>query len=307
MLKSLLFAPGNHARRVENALSLNVDAVILDLEDAVAVTEKVAARESVAAALRMPRKAAVYVRINDLSTVYAYGDLLAVIQEQVDGIVLPKIESVAQLGVAHWLISQIERERGLQPNAIDLMPIVETAVGFACLDDIARHASMLPRVRRFAFGAGDFTLDMDLTWTAEELELLFYRSQLLLASRAHRLEAPIDTVWTRLDDREGFARSAQRSRELGYQGKLCIHPDQCRTVNAIFTPSDAELARAHAVIEAFRRAEAAGSASIRFEGEFIDYPIVERARRIVNAARREPSGATPATNGSAISSSSINS
>jgi citrate lyase subunit beta/citryl-CoA lyase len=286
VFRSFLFSPANHARRVEKALSLETDAVILDLEDAVANAEKVGARQMAVDALRRHHAPLGYIRVNALCTEWSFGDFYAVIQEGVDGIVLPKVETPADLCTAHWLMSQLERERGLPDGAIDLMPIIETGAGVLGIEAIARTAAQIGRTKRVAFGAGDFTLDMNLTWSTEETELLPYRSAVVLASRAAGLEQPIDTVWVRIKDTEGFERSTRRAQALGFQGKLCIYPDQPPVVNAIFSPKPEEVQRAKAIVEAFAAAEAAGSASIQLDGEFIDYPIVYRAQRILDMARR---------------------
>jgi len=158
-LRSFLFAPGNHPRRVANALSLNADAVILDLEDAVATAEKSATRGAVAAALALPRRPLLYVRVNAADTEFCYGDLIAVIRPGLDGIVLPKVESAAALATIDWLLAQLEREQGLVPRTIDLMPIIETARGLSNLDAILAAGT---RVGHVAFGAGDFTLDVNM-------------------------------------------------------------------------------------------------------------------------------------------------
>src|ERR1051326_5199250 len=134
-LRSFLFAPGNHARRVEKALTLDADAVILDLEDAVATAEKPAAREAVAAAFVRPRRGLLYVRVNAVDTEFCYGDLVAIVRSGLDGIILPKVESAAGLATVHWLLAQLERERGLPPRGIDLIPIIETARGLDRLDN----------------------------------------------------------------------------------------------------------------------------------------------------------------------------
>ena len=291
LLRTFLFAPGDHARRVEKSLTLGADAVILDLEDAVAAAEKPKARGAVVAALARPRSCKGYVRVNSLQTPWCHGDLMAVVAAGVDGIVLPKVEQESDLRTIDWLLGELERERGLPPGGIDLMPIVETALGFSNLRQIARAGT---RMRRIAFGAGDFTLDTGIAWSAEEHELLPHRSALIVESRAAGLEAPVDTVWIRLDDPEGFARSAQRSKDLGFQGRLCIHPDQVRPVNEIFTPSDAEVAQARRVVAAFAEAEARGLAAIQVDGKFVDYPLVYLAEGVLAraaqiAATRRPS------------------
>src|SRR6202789_1643248 len=259
-LRSLLFAPGNHARRSEKALTLNADAVILDLEDACPVAEKIATRQLITTAMAKPRSCIGYVRVNALSTDFGYGDILAVVGPDIDGIVLPKVESAQELRTADWLIAQIEREKGLPKGTIALLPILETGKGFA---EVAAIASAGTRIRCLAFGAADFTLDMDIKWSRDESELMHYRSSLVLASRANGLAAPIDTVWINLPDREGLAASAERVRGMGFQGKLCIHPDQVAVINTAFSPSAEQIVWARRIVDAFTTAEAAQSAAIQ--------------------------------------------
>jgi len=151
-LRSLLFAPSNHARRVEKALSLDADAVILDLEDAVAIAEKPAAREAITATLARPRQGLLYVRVNAIDTEFCHGDLLSVIQPGLSGIILPKVENPAALTTIDWLLVQLERERELPAGAIDVIPIIETARGLQRIDAILAAGT---RVRRIAFGAGE--------------------------------------------------------------------------------------------------------------------------------------------------------
>jgi citrate lyase subunit beta/citryl-CoA lyase len=277
-LRSLLFAPGNHARRVEKALSLDVDAVILDLEDAVAIAEKSAAREAVVAALERPRRGLLYVRVNAIDTQFCYGDLVAVVRSGLDGIILPKVESAAGLATIDWLLAQLERDCGLSLGDIDLIPIIETARGVQQIDAILAAGA---RVRRIAFGAGDFTLDVNMAWSRSETELAHARAVVVTASRASGIDAPLDTVWVDLTDPEGLEASARTALGYGFQGKMCIHPDQIAVVNRVFTPSEGEIAFAERVAAAFANAEAQGSAAIQFDGKFIDYPIVYRAQRVL--------------------------
>jgi citrate lyase subunit beta/citryl-CoA lyase len=282
VFRSFLFAPANHARRREKAFTLGADAVILDLEDACAIPEKAASRPWVVEAMRAKRDCLGYVRVNALSTPFAHDDIAQTLQPGLDGIVLPKVESAAHIAAADGLIARLERDRGLGAGSVDLVPIIESALGMVNLREIVRAS---PRVKRVAFGAADYTNDLRLAWTRDELELLPPRSQVVLESRAAGLEAPIDTVWADVRDSEGFARSAQRARGLGFQGKLCIHPDQVGVVNESFTPSEAEVARATRIVEAFDEAEARGSSAIQLDGQFIDYPIMHAARRVLETAR----------------------
>ncbi len=280
LLRSFLFAPGNHARRVEKALTLDADAVILDLEDAVATAEKPATRGAIAAALTRPRTGLLYVRINAADTEFCYGDLTAVVSPGLDGIILPKVEGAAALQTIDWLLGTLERERGLSLGGIDLIPIIETAKGLTDIDGILGAET---RVKRCAFGAGDFTLDLNMRWNRNEAELAYARARIATASRAAGLEAPLDTVWVDLADAEGLEASAGAALAYGYQGKMCIHPDQIAVVNRVFSPTAAEIAFAERVVAAFAEAEAAGSASLQLDGKFIDYPIVYRAQRILAA------------------------
>jgi citrate lyase subunit beta / citryl-CoA lyase len=281
--RSFLFAPGNHARRMEKALTLDADAVILDLEDACPIAEKVATRPLVVAGLQRPRDCLGYIRVNPITTEFGYGDIVAVVRPGVDGIVVPKIDTADQLRTVDWLVAQIEREQGMPAGGLDIIPIIETGAGVANIHAIAQAGT---RVRRVAFGAGDFTLDMDIAWSRDEAEFMPYRSAIVLASRAAGLEPPIDTVWVDLPDKEGFAQSAARVRALGFQGKLCIYPDQIPVVNAAFTPSPEQVARARDIVAAFERAEAEGSASITLNGQFIDYPFVYQAQRVLATMAR---------------------
>lgn len=277
-MRSLLFAPGNHKRRVENALSLLADGVILDLEDAVAISEKTATRSIVVEALTKPRTGKLYVRVNGMTTEWCHGDIAAIVRPGLDGIILPKVEQVHELRMTDWLLTNLERERGLPVGSVDLIPIVETALGLSRLARLCRSGT---RVRRLAFGAGDFTLDMGMVWTRGEAELLPFRSACVMESRAARLEPPLDTVWADLRDPDGFIASARHAAALGFQGKMCIHPDQIAGANAAFTPDQEAVDKARRIVAAFDAAEAQGLASIQLDGQFIDYPIVERAKRVL--------------------------
>lgn len=274
--RTYMFTPGNHPRRVEKVLTLDADAVILDLEDAVAISEKEATRATIVEALKGPRDVRAYVRVNDLGTPFCYGDLTEVVGPWLDGVMLPKVESAAQIETADWLLTNLERAHGMEAGAVDLLPIVETGLG---LGNARAIAAARPRVKRLSFGAADFCKDMGMRWTAAEAELTPARAEIALASRIAGIEPPLDSVWIAIKDMDGLVASARRVKELGYQGKLCIHPDQIGPVNDVFTPTDDEAAFARKVVAAFETAEAEGLAAIQVDGQMIDYPVVEEARR----------------------------
>jgi citrate lyase subunit beta/citryl-CoA lyase len=290
--RSLLFAPGNHPRRVEKAFSLGADAVILDLEDSVPLSDKPAARQPVAEALARPRKCLGYVRVNAMASPFCFRDLTETAGKGADGVVLPKVESAADLHAIDWLIANLERERGLREGSLDLLPIIETAAGISRIDRILQARSLKPysgtwRVRRVAFGAGDYSHDLGLAPTHEEPELAHARARLVLASRGAGLEGPIDSPWFHFKDKDGFRRAVERSRRAGFQGRLCIHPDQVAGANDGYGPTVEEIAEAERIVAAFREAEAKGAAAIQVDGRMIDYPIAYRAERLLKAVKGE--------------------
>lgn len=293
--RSFLFAPGNVARRVEKALTLDTDVVIVDLEDSVAVQEKEQTRPAVAQALMRPRKGRGYVRVNAPSSPFCYGDLVATIHKGVDGVVLPKVESAADLHAIDWLIAALERERGIAEGSIDLIPQIETAAGVQRIDRVLQARSLRPyraawRVKRVAFGAADFGHELGLAPALDEPELADARARIVLSSRAAGMESPIDSPWFHFKEAEAFQRALERSRRGGFQGRLCVHPDQLAPVNRAYLPSDEEVARAERIVAAFRDAEARGAAAIQVDGQMIDYPVVHRAQAVIDTMREARRG-----------------
>jgi citrate lyase subunit beta/citryl-CoA lyase len=265
------------------------DAVILDLEDAVPIAEKEVTRPAVRAAIHTITACPVYVRINPLVAATGFSqpigaaDLQAVVSQDLAGIILPKVEAADDVQHAEQLLRMLEQEHDLLPGRIDLIPIIETARGVHHAYDIAAAGT---RVQRLAFGAGDFTRDIGVRWSRRESESQYARSALVIASRAAGLEPPLDSVWVNLRDRRGLVRSARLVKQLGFQGKMCIHPSQVEPINAAFSPTPDEVAFATQVVEAFRAAETQGLASLQLDGQFIDYPIVEAAQRLLRIAAR---------------------
>lgn len=275
----MLFAAASNERHLEKALAGGADAVIFDLEDAVAVSEKPAARAAAVRWAAAPRTGLLYVRINGLQTPFAFDDCAAVTIEGIDGVVLPKAESAQEIQTIDWLLLQHERRQGLVDRQLELLPIVETAAGIDCVSSIAAAS---PRVRCLLFGAGDLSTDLGVPWATQSPALLHSRTLVSLASHAHRLDKPIDTAFVRLEEDDGFRAEARIARDLGYQGKACIHPRQVELAHEVFTLSAEEVAEARKIWEAFTASEQAGTAGIVVDGRFIDYPVAERARRILD-------------------------
>lgn len=282
-LQTFLFTPANHFRKIEKALQLSVDAIILDLEDACAKDEKEKARGDVRRYLDQPRIPKAYVRVNAISTPYFFDDMNHVVCSSLDGIVLPMVEKKEDLIIADWFLSSLERKYKLPDQSIDLMPIIETAKGISNLSSILKNKK---RVRRVAFGAGDLTNDTGMNWSKSGEELLSSRSKVVIESRAAELEPPIDTVYIHLADQEGLAKETKMAKHLGFQGKALIHPQQIDVVKAVFAPTEEEIKQAQEIVLAFKKAEESGSSSIRVGDQFVDYPIVYRAQKTLDLAKK---------------------
>jgi citrate lyase subunit beta/citryl-CoA lyase len=259
--RSYLFVPGDRPERFAKACASGAHAVIVDLEDAVAPEHKAQARAAVAAWLHPQHP--VLIRINAADTEWFDQDCALAGHAGVAGIVLPKAERV----------SDIERLRAA--GAASVFPLIETAVGY----DQARPLASAPGVARLLFGSIDFQLDLGIT--GEDQALLAFRSGLVLASRLAGVPAPVDGVSTAIDDAQQLTADALRSRQLGFGGKLCIHPKQVPLVNAAFRPSDEEVRWAHRVFEA---AGAAAGAAVAVDGKMVDRPVLLRARAILDEA-----------------------
>ncbi|HVB09000.1 MAG TPA: CoA ester lyase, partial [Bacillota bacterium] len=217
-LRSMLFAPASHERHAAKALSgeAGADAVILDLEDAVRVEDKAAARARIRSLLTgRAGGPPAWVRINGMTTEFAYEDLVAVVGQGLAGIVLPKVESGTEVATADWLVGHLEGLTGLPRGTVALMPSVETAKGLIAVPTLAS----LPRARQIMFGALDFSLDVGSTPAAGREGLLWARSQLAIACRAAGLLPPIDTVYPDLQNEAGIAEEAAQARRLGFGGK----------------------------------------------------------------------------------------
>ena len=282
MLRSMLFVPGDRPERFEKALSSGADAVIQDLEDSVAPQDKERARLAVAQSITPndPGRARRFVRINGLDTSHSWDDIQAVVRPGLEAIVLPKTQSAHDVHIISYLLGQLELRRGMSSGSIAIVPLVETAIGTQQLTAISAAS---PRVKHLTFGAVDLSLELSLDMNNEAQNLSQLRWQIVTASRASGLEAPIDTVFTDLANDSELAASVSRARAAGFQGKLCLHPRQVPIVNDAFLPSASEIEKARR-IEALMHQTGAGVATI--DGKMIDRPVVDWARRTLAYARQ---------------------
>jgi citrate lyase beta subunit len=267
--RSLLFAPGNDERKLERALAAGSDAVVADLEDAVPPGEKEQAREVTSRVLAgRPAETLASVRVNGAGSPFWEDDLRAVDALEIDALVLPKAtpEAVAALG----------------PDGPPVVAIVETARGLKA----AYETAFAPRVAALVLGAVDLGLELGLEPRGDGQEVLYARSQLVVDSAAAGIRSPFDLVHTDARDDEGLEAECLLARSLGFRGKACIHPAQVEIVNRVFSPTTEEVARAGRVVEAYERAVGDGRGAAALDGEMIDRPVVERARKVLADTER---------------------
>lgn len=255
--RSFLFVPGLRPERISKALESGAHAVIVDLEDAVGVEEKPAAREHVARWLANNPTRHILLRINAPSTPWHADDLVLTSAPNVAAVVVPKAEHESSLPAL-----------GGKP----LLPIIESALGFARLESIATHRD----VSRLIFGTYDFRADLGLGTAPEAL--LYFSSRLVIASRVAGLPGPVDGVTTDVVNGIGWVAEARRARSLGFGGKLCIHPRQVAAINEGFAPSEDEIRWARRILDAV-----GDKATAVVDGEFVDLPIILRARALLLA------------------------
>jgi len=272
--RTFLFVPASRPERITKAVATLADIVIVDLEDAVAPSEKGAARTALVDWLNANAEKRIAVRVNATDTVWHEDDILACSHLGVVGIMLPKAESAGQIGHV------------VDVSGKPVIPIIETGCG---LDAIAEIASA-PGCARLSFGKLDLAVELDLVpdeSDSEELVFLPYRAMLVLASQRAKLPAPVDGVFTNISDTVALIRYAQRGRRHGFGGMLLIHPTQVEPASTAFTPSREDVEWAKAVRVA---AAAAGGGAVVFNGRMIDSPVIVRANRILAATELATEG-----------------
>jgi citrate lyase subunit beta/citryl-CoA lyase len=292
LCRSHLFAPGSHERVLGKVFDAGADAVVLDLEDAVAPGAKAGARRLVAAALETRagrRGPQVAVRINGLDTAWWRDDLDAVVRPGLHLVRIPKAESATQIEAVDRALTALEAERGLTEGGIGLVATIETAAGIMAAADLARA----PRVVGFTFGAADFVRDIGADPASADLATLYARQHLVLVSRAARLEPPVAPVYTQVKDLDGLRRTTAEARAIGFFGRSCIHPSQVPVVNEAFTPRPEDVEAARTLLQAWTDGLARGVAAFTLDdGQFVDEAVARRARALVALADALQKGPT---------------
>jgi citrate lyase beta subunit len=283
--RALLFCPGTERKKIEKAGGAGADAVILDLEDAAALSKKKEARETVAAALgaidfgRSER----LVRINPVGTGLAFEDLIVTTAgpRPPDGYVIPKVESKEDVQTVARFLDEAEQRAAMPAGTIRLLAIIETARGVVRLAEIAAASA---RLEALIFGAEDLCGDLGAVRTREGREVFYAKSAVALHAAAERLQA-IDTPFVDLADEAALAAETREALGMGYQGKLAIHPKQVAPITAVFTPSAAEIEAAERLLREHERHQAEGRGVFALDGRMVDMPMVRAAERVLARAR----------------------
>lgn len=280
--RTMMFVPGANAAMLRDAPLYGADSIMFDLEDSVSLKEKDTSRALVHFALKTFDYSQVetVVRVNGLDTVGAL-DIEAVVLAGVDVIRLPKTETAQDIIDVEAVIERVERENGIEVGRTKMMAAIESAEGVLNARDIAKASDRLIGI---ALGAEDYVTNMKTRRHPDGQELFFARSMILHAARATGIAA-IDTVYSDVNNTEGFQNEVRAIKQLGFDGKSVINPRQIPLVNEIYAPTEKEIQNAKEVIWAIREAESKGSGVISLKGKMVDKPIVERAERVIMLAK----------------------
>jgi citrate lyase subunit beta/citryl-CoA lyase len=282
-MRSLLYIPGNHPGMLQNCAIYGSDAVIFDLEDAISISEKDSARKLVKHALKGfdYGNIGVIVRVNGRDTSYFEADLEEIVPANPDAIRLPKVDSAEDVLAADELISRLEEANGLPRGRIGIQAMLETARAIVNVNSIAAAS---PRLVGLTLGGQDLAADLGIRATKEGYELLYAKSAVVIAAKAHGLQA-FDTVFTDVNDAEGLREQAAVGFALGFSGKAAIHPSQIPVINAVYTPEPNEVAKAAKIVAAAKEAERRGLGVTAVDGRMVDAPVVTQALRTLELAR----------------------
>ncbi|WIV10481.1 aldolase/citrate lyase family protein [Proteiniborus sp. MB09-C3] len=280
--RTMLFIPGNNPNMLQNAGILGADSIILDIEDAVSITEKDAARILVKSAINNLDfyGTEIVVRINPLSSAFGVKDIEEIATVQPAALMIAKATE-EDVRTACEMLAKIEDEKGFELGRIKLFPLIETAYGLENVYSIIKSSD---RVVGVLLGAEDLTADLEVKRTAEGKEIFYARCKIAAACKACRVDA-IDTPFADMNNCEGFIKDIQTAKSLGMTGKAAINPRQIDTIHDIFAPSEEEIKYAQSVIKAMEEAKEQGKGVFSLNGKMVDAPIIARAQNVVKKAK----------------------
>lgn len=280
MRRTMLYLPGNNPNMLTRGYLFGSDGVVLDLEDAVAMSEKDTARILVSKFLEQGEFGDCYVsvRINGIDTEYWKDDLAAIApHKRLDGIRVPKVEDAETVRVIDEELTRLEKANGLPVGKLSLHCLLETAHGIWNAYEIAKSS---PRIEAIIPGGEDLRADLKTSRSDDSTELEWARRMLVFAARAAGVE-PLDTVFSRITDDEGLRKETEFIKQLGFSGKSIIHPNQIGIIHEIFTPTDAEIAKAQKIVAAAKEAAEKGQGAVCVDGKMVDIPVVKRAEYVL--------------------------
>jgi citrate lyase subunit beta / citryl-CoA lyase len=282
VMRSVFYVPGNNEKMVGKAPEITADLLTLDLEDSVPPAEKPKAREMIREYLKTQREKqfspSLYVRINNWETQMTNDDLEAIVYPGLDGVCLAKCGSAENVQRLDWKLEELEQRRGMEAGSVAIQLLIETAKGVI---NAYPAATASPRLNSLIFGAVDYTKDMRVTLTSEGLEQLYARFHTAVAARAAGCVA-IDCPFVAFQDMEGYKKSTQEGRQMGYEGRMLIHPSQIEPSHEIYTPSPEDVDWAEGVKKIFEEEGIAkGAAAVAYKGKMVDTPVYENALQIL--------------------------
>jgi citrate lyase subunit beta / citryl-CoA lyase len=286
-IRTMLFVPGNRMSWIEKAAGAGADALVLDLEDSVPVSEKATARCIVADAVARhdPANGLLYVRTNPGTYMPDWEDIQAVVQPNLFGLFVAKAQGAADIETVSRLVSEAEHRRGMDVGSTRFVVALETARAAEFAFEIASH----PRVQTIVSSAArnaDVARALGFTWSMEGLETLYFRSKAIIACRAAGKPYPIGGLWQDVHDLEGLRRFSTFNRSLGFTGEIVLHPSNVPVVNEVYSLSDRDRDYFEGMITAFAEAEANGKAAVMYRGEHVDIAHVETAREMLRIHAR---------------------
>ena len=280
VMRSVFYVPGNNEKFITKSPEVPADIITLDLEDSVPPAEKVKAREMVRANLKTAGKggAKVFVRINNWETLLTNDDLEAIVHEGLDGVCLAKAGHPDDIKRLDWKLEELERRRGLKVGSVAVQLLIETAKGMI---NAYGSASASKRVVGLIFGAVDYCKDMRVNLTSEANEQLYGRFYTAVAARAAGCIA-IDCPFVDFSNVPAFEKSVMEGRQMGYEGRMLIHPSQVEPSNRLYKPTAEQAEWAAGVVKVFEEeAIAKGTAAVSYKGKMVDTPVYENARTII--------------------------
>ncbi len=280
--RTMLFMPGNNPGMLQNAGILGADSIILDLEDAVSLTEKDSARILVREAIKNVdySDVEVVVRVNPLTTEYAREDIDVIARVKPDALMIPKATEEELIEI-NSMLDKIEEEESFQRESIKLIPLVESAYGVENVYNIIKASK---RIVGILLGGEDLTSDLGIKRTKEGEEIFYARNKVAVACKAMKVDA-IDTPFTDTNDFEGLEKDTRKAKSLGMTGKASINPRQIDTIHSVYAPTKEEIRHAERVLEAMEEAKREGKGVFSLDGKMVDAPIINRAKTTIDLAK----------------------